>query len=100
MPKVIELYGGALADFDPDNTLAQTNNMAQEIETAFNAARASVGITQPLPSGPQAQDMRLLFLAIAHGVIQHLVKNPEAFQVTVTSGQVVSQGGVTTINGT
>lgn len=93
-----ELYGGTLADFDPANPMAQTDNMAQEIETALKDVRVEAGITQALPSGPDAQDMRLLFIAIARGVIQHLAKNPAAFQVTVHSGQIVSQGGVTNVN--
>jgi len=77
--------------------------MAKEIETAFQFIRSAglpvgAGITQPLPSGANAQDMRLLFVAIARGVIQHLVKNPEAFRVTVQSGLLVSQGGVSSVN--
>ena len=94
-----KLYGGTLADFvDPANPFPQTDNMAQEIEMAFKTVRITAGITQDLPSGPDAQDMRLLFLAIAHGVIQHLAKNPAAFHVTVQSGQIVSQGGVTLVD--
>jgi hypothetical protein len=55
------------------------------------------GITQPLPTGASAQDMRLLFLAIARGVIQHLANNANAFQVRVSHGNIVSTGDVTTI---
>lgn len=97
MPNGNQLYGGTLADFD------SIDNMAKEIETAFQFIRsaappAGAGITQPLPSGANAQDMRLLFVAIARGVIHHLVKNPEAFQVSVKSGALVSKGGVTSVN--
>jgi hypothetical protein len=97
MPNGSQLYGGTLGDFD------QVDNMAQEIETAFEYIRTAAqpvgaGITQPLPTGANAQDMRLLFVAIARGVIQHLVKNPGAFQVTVQSGNLVGSGGVTSVS--
>jgi hypothetical protein len=97
MPHGNQLYGGTLADFDT------SDNMAREIEAALASFRLAAppvgaGITQALPSGENANDMRLLFVAIARGVIQHLVKNPGAFQVTVESGTVVSLGGVTSVN--
>jgi hypothetical protein len=72
------LYGGTLVDFDT------TDNMARAIEDAYRQVRINAGITQPLPSGPNAQDMRLLFLAVARGVIQHLAAHPQAFEVRVT----------------
>jgi hypothetical protein len=87
-----ELYGGTLGDFD------SSDNMAKEIETAFAAMRQAAGITQPLPSGSSAQDMRIMFLAIARGVIQHLANNPQAFQVKVSDGPLVSTGGVNAIS--
>jgi len=100
MPNGNQLYGGTLADFD------SVENMAKEIETAFNYIRSAAppigaGITQPLPTGANAQDMRLLFIAIAHGVIQHLVNNAAALQVEVTApalGGLVSDGSVTSVN--
>ncbi len=87
-----QLYGGTLGDFDV------TDNMAREIENAFRAMRVAAGITQPLPSGSNAQDMRIMFLAIARGVIQHLVNNPGAFQVTVSDGITTLTGAVTGIS--
>jgi len=87
-----QLYGGTLGDFD------SADNMAKEIETAFAAMRVAAGITQPLPSGSNAQDMRIMFLAIARGVIQHLANNPVAFQVQVSDGSIVSTGAVNTIS--
>lgn len=97
MPNGNQLYGGTLADFD------SVDNMAKEIETAFAFIRSTAqptgaGITQPLPSGPNAQDMRLLFVAIARGVIQHLVNNPQALQVQLTTGFPNSDGVVTSVN--
>jgi hypothetical protein len=97
MPNGNQLYGGTLGDFD------SSDNMAKEIEMAFDCIRhadppVGAGIKQALPSGQNANDMRLLFIAIARGVIQHLVKNPAAFQVTVEEGKVVFKGGVMSVN--
>ena len=89
-----QLYGGTLADFDT------TDNMARAIEDAYSQMRISAGITEPLPSGPNAQDMRLLFLAVARGVIQHLAAHPQAFEVQATldiNGQP-SHGSVTQVD--
>jgi hypothetical protein len=88
----MELYGGTPFDFD------STSNMAREIENAYIAMRQDVGITEPLPSGANAQDRRLLFLAIARGVIQHLANNPNALLVTVTDGVDTFTGDVTSIS--
>jgi hypothetical protein len=84
-----QLYAGTLGDFD------SSDNMAKEIENAFAAMRLAAGITLPLPSGSNARDMRIMFLAIARGVIQHLANNPEAFQVQVSGG---ATGGVNAIS--
>lgn len=87
-----QLYGGTLGDFD------SSDNMAREIQNAFVAMRASAGITEPLPTGLNAQDMRIMFLAIARGVIQHIANNPTAFQVQVSGGALVSTGSVNSIS--
>lgn len=94
MPGGNQLYGGTLADFD------STDNMAKEIEKAFGAVRISAGVTDPLPSGRRADDMRMMFIAIATGVINHLKNNPAAFAVVV-SGDLVNQvnGNVLTSDG-
>lgn len=99
MPNGNQLYGGTLADFDT------VENMAKEIETAFAFIRSAApptgaGITQSLPTGANAQGMRLLFIAIAQGVIQHLVNNPYALQVQVTEAGsgLVSDGSVNSVN--
>jgi hypothetical protein len=80
MPGGNQLYGGTLGDFDT------VDNMAKEIENAFAAVRASAGITDPLPTGANARDMRMMFIAIATGVINHLKNNPNAFAVQVADG--------------
>lgn len=87
-----QLYGGTLGDFD------SSDNMAREIQNAFVAMRAAAGITEPLPTGINAQDMRIMFLAIARGVIQHMANNPTAFQVQVSAGPLVSTGSVNSIS--
>jgi hypothetical protein len=92
MPNGNQLYGGTLADFDT------ADNMAKEIESAFAAMRVSAGITQPLPTGVNAQDMRIMFLAVARGVIQHLKNNPAAFAVQVKRNAITSNGNVTSVS--
>lgn len=97
MPGGNKLYGGTLNDFDV------ADNMAKEIENAFAFIRSQLppiggGITQPLPSGVNAQDMRLLFIAIARGVINHLQNNPGAFAVQVHHGNFISTGNVNSVS--
>lgn len=92
MPGGNQLYGGTLADFD------STDNMAREIENAFAAVRLSAGITDPLPSGDKANDMRMMFIAIATGVINHLKNNAAAFSVEVTDGIDTYDGDVTSVS--
>jgi hypothetical protein len=92
MPGGNQLYGGTLADFDV------TDNMAREIESAFRAVRLSAGITDPLPSGARANDMRMMFIAIATGVINHLKNNPKAFAVEVSDSTITIDGEVTGVS--
>lgn len=92
MPGGNQLYGGTLADFD------SVDNMAKEIENAFAVVRLSAGITDPLPSGSNAGDMRMMFIAIATGVINHLKNNPKAFAVEVSDGTNTFGGDVTSVN--
>ena len=62
-----------------------TNSMADAIEKAFLAEWPKVMIDQPVPDSND--QMRLLFMAIAQGVVQHLVDHPEAFTITVRNLQ-------------
>ena len=56
-----------------------TNSMAQAMEQAFEQLWPSFMDNQPFPgSNPQ---MKLMFLAISRGVIDHLTANGSAFQV-------------------
>ena len=93
MPHGNQLYGGTLADF------TAVDNMAHEIELAYTAVRNANGITEPLPSGTQANDMRMMFVAIATGVINHLKNNPAAFAVQVKGGGGLTlDGNVTSVS--
>ena len=67
------LYGGRLADFD--------DSMAHEIEAAYNAVLQESG-KAPLPAAG-ADDRRMLFIAIARGVINHLQKKQAALTVVL-----------------
>jgi hypothetical protein len=92
MPGGNQLYGGTLADFDT------ADNMAKEMEKAFAAVRQSAGISDALPTGANANDMRMMFIAIATGVINHLRNNPKAFAVEVTDGTFTLDGTVNTVS--
>ena len=92
MPGGNQLYGGTLGDFDI------VDNMAKEIENAFAAVRLSAGITDPLPTGTNSRDMRMMFVAIATGVINHLKNNPQAFGVHVSDGTNTMDGNVTSVS--
>jgi hypothetical protein len=69
-----QLYGGSLGN-------AFAGSMAAEIDTAFTALRAQAG-KPPVPDDSQ-EDLQLLFIAIARGVINHLKANEQAFAVNV-----------------
>jgi hypothetical protein len=52
------------------------NSMAEAMEKVFNEQLA---LGPPKP----ADQMKMLFIAVAEGVVRHLVAHPEAFQITV-----------------
>jgi hypothetical protein len=84
------LHGGNYDDSDTADTIAA------EIRSALVQVRADAGITQPLPSGENAQQMNILFAAIGRGVLNHLKKHPNAIQVNVNDGGIVSIDGYAT----
>ena len=54
------------------------NSMAKAMEDALNALLASEGKpTVPTDNSPETRDRRIMFLAIARGVVDHLVANEE-----------------------
>ncbi|MEO1515428.1 MAG: hypothetical protein AAFV95_10455 [Bacteroidota bacterium] len=61
-----------------------TNSMAQAMEQAFRAEWPNImGTDDPAP--PPSDQMRLLFIAIAQGVVRHLASHPEAFDIRITN---------------
>ncbi len=56
--------------------------MAQAMEVAFAAEWPNAMGDADVPG--TNQQMHLMFLAIAEGIVTHLKANPEAFKVTVT----------------
>jgi hypothetical protein len=82
------LHGGSFDDADGADTIAA------EIRSALALVRSEAGITQPLPTGDNAQQMNILFAAIGRGVLNHLSKHPKAIQVNVNDG-IVSIDGYT-----
>jgi hypothetical protein len=84
-----QLYGGSIDT--PANSHLFEDSMADEIEKAYNAVLAENG-KAPLPTA-DANDRRMLFIAISRGVINHLQKKQKAIAVTLPaspSGQTVS----------
>jgi hypothetical protein len=72
-----------------------SGSMASAIEKAFlDGWTESMG-GQPKPESND--QMRLLFIAIAQGVVKHLKENPTAFKVTFNDGTHNYVGSVTSI---
>jgi hypothetical protein len=86
------LHGGSYNDAEGADTIAG------EIRAALAQVRSEAGITQPLPSGDNAQQMNILFAAIGRGVLNHLQKHPKAIQVNAQSGIISADGYATEID--
>lgn len=74
------------------------NSMAAAMEQAFNEEWPFVMKDAAAP--PSSAQMKLLFAAIAKGVVRHLHSNPTSFEVTVSNGIDTHTGTVTRINKT
>lgn len=59
-------------------TASYEGSMAQAIEQAFLEQWPGIMGSDPPDTSPQ---MKLLFLAVAEGVVRHLVANPQAFEI-------------------
>ncbi len=71
-------------------------SMAEAIEDAFKKEWVNVK-GGSAPSTESNRELKLLFVAIAQGVVKHLTENPESFKVkTVVSGESVG-GSVSSI---
>jgi len=87
-----QLHGGSFDDAEGADTIAA------EIYSALVKVRQDAGITQPLPTGENAQQMNILFAAIGRGVLNHLSKHPGAIQVNVNDGIVSIDGYATEVD--
>jgi hypothetical protein len=89
------LYAGTLADFD------SSDNMAREIENAYADVRKNeAGYSDPPFTSDNAKDLRMLFIAVARGVINYLHNHPQAFQVNVKDVFLSIDGFATEIDKT
>lgn len=64
----MSLKAGSSADFG--------NSMAEAIQKAWDSVRGDT---------PTSEQMKLLFIAIANGVIEHLKNNPDSFVFSIES---------------
>jgi hypothetical protein len=56
--------------------------MAQEMENALNEVLTNEGKpTVPTDNSAETRDRRIMFVAIARGVVRHLVENEDAFTI-------------------
>lgn len=62
-----------------------SSTMVQAMEAAFLDQWDAFNPGEPEPTPKQLEAMRLLFVAVAQGVVQHLSENFGAFIVTVNS---------------
>jgi hypothetical protein len=89
------LYAGTLADFDT------SDNMAKEIENAYADVRTNEGgYNDPPFTKDNAKDLRMLFIAVARGVITYLHNHPQAIQVNVQDAFLSIDGYATEIDKT
>jgi hypothetical protein len=66
-------------------------SMAQEIELELNRLLTNDGLPAlPLDDTPETRDRRRLFVAIARGVVRHMVENRTAITVALGGGTTVS----------
>lgn len=57
-------------------------SMAEDMEKALNDLLATEGRpTVPVDNSAETRDRRVLFLAIAQGIVNHLVANQDAFVI-------------------
>ncbi len=60
-----------------------TSSMAEAMEAAFLEEWPNAMGSQEKPT--MNNQMRLMFVAMAKGVVRHIVANPDAFKVTIAS---------------
>ncbi|MCI0345911.1 MAG: hypothetical protein L0221_10790 [Chloroflexi bacterium] len=71
--------GGQVPDF--------AGSMAAAMESALNTLLVAEGRPAvPTDDSPETRDRRVMFLAIAQGIVAHLVANQDAFQIVDDDG--------------
>jgi len=69
------------------------DTMAQAMEEAFLNQWPLFNPNLPEPDEKQLNALRLFFVAVSQGMVQHLRENPAAFEVTVDNGAHSHTGG-------
>ena len=85
--------GGMGASNEVGMPAAFAGSMAADIESALNTLLGAEGKQQLLISdnSPDTRDRRLLFVAIAQGVMNHLRNHQGAFVIKLADNTVTSQ---------
>jgi hypothetical protein len=74
---------------------AFASSMAKAMEDALNTLLDAEGHPRvPVDNTPESRDRRLMFVAIAQGVVNHLVANEDAFRIRRDDGTVLSNHNV------
>lgn len=74
-------------NYNPSDFSNSTASMAAAIEDAFKTEWPKIMGDAPAPSTPEdLNQMRLLFAAIAQGVVKYLQLHHDDFKVTVNAG--------------
>lgn len=70
-------------------------SMAEAIESALDAQLEVAGRPPLAGSGPEAEAMRQLIVAVAQGVVNHLADNPDAFVTASVDGHEHAVAAIT-----
>ena len=90
MPDVKLKAGGMGAEQPAESKpTAFAGSMAEAIEEALNALLPAERRFATNDNSKEARDRRLLFVAIAQGVVDHLVAKTSAFVITHESGEAL-----------
>jgi hypothetical protein len=90
-----------MADSLRPGTFSETiDTMASAMEEAFLNQWPLFNPDLPLPDEKKLHSMRLFFVAVSQGVVQHLRDNKEAFEVEVEEDGTTLEGTVVQINTT
>ena len=89
------LIPGSLAH-DTASVSEYTNSMAKAMELAFQQEwHNAMGADKAIPDANN--QMRLMFVAVAQGIVKHLLQNPDAFKFNDLTGTSSSTSHLTSI---